>query len=61
MDDLVIDRVCEQFLPNINDKIIKLTLEPNVIERVLCATDYPKLIFIINEFSTKNADSAFDK
>ncbi len=43
MNDLIIDRVCEKILPYINDKIIKLTLEPNSIERVLRVVDYPKL------------------
>jgi hypothetical protein len=43
MDDLVIDRVCEKILPHINDKIMKLTLEPNATERILRAVDYPKL------------------
>lgn len=43
MDDLIIDRVCENVLPRINEKIVKLTLEPNSIERVLHAVHYPKL------------------
>jgi hypothetical protein len=43
MNDLVINQVCEKILPHINDKIIKLTLKPNAIERVLRVVDYPKV------------------
>ena len=42
LNDLVIDRVCEEILPRINDKIIKLTLEPIAMERVLRAVNYPQ-------------------
>jgi hypothetical protein len=54
MNDLIIDRVCEKILPYINDKIIKLTLEPNSIERVLRVVDYPKLSSLsLTNFSKK--------
>lgn len=43
MDDLIIDRICENILPRINEQIVKLTLEPNSIEHVLHAVHYPKL------------------
>ena len=54
MDGLVIDRVCKNILPRINEKIIELTLEPNSIERVLHAVHYPKLSSLsLKNFSKK--------
>ena len=54
MDDLVIDRVCKDILPRINEKIIELTLEPNSIERVLHAVHYPNLSSLsLRNFSRK--------
>ncbi|CAF3239631.1 unnamed protein product, partial [Rotaria sp. Silwood2] len=38
-----LDRICNKVLPRINTKILKLTLEPLSMERVIGAVDYPNL------------------
>ncbi|UJR12937.1 hypothetical protein I4U23_017110 [Adineta vaga] len=44
INDLVINHVCEKILPHINDKVIKLIVEPYAIERALnSAIIYPKV------------------
>jgi hypothetical protein len=58
MNDFVIDRICEKILPHINDKIIKLTIEPNAIERILHVVDYLKVSSLsLMNFSKKNTYS----
>ena len=43
IEDSIIDHACQDILPLINEKIIKLQIEPNSFERILRAADYPKL------------------
>ncbi len=39
----ILDRICEEILPRINQKVTRLTLEPFSIERILGTVDYPQL------------------
>ena len=43
IEDSIIDDVCQDILPLINEKTIELQIEPNSFERVLRAANYPKL------------------
>lgn len=42
-DSNVLDRICQNILPQICDKVSQLTLEKNSMERVLRAINYPLL------------------
>ncbi|CAF1462398.1 unnamed protein product [Adineta ricciae] len=54
MNDLIIDRVCEQILPHIHDKVRKLIVEPSAVARVLHAVDFPNVSSLsLMNFSTK--------
>jgi hypothetical protein len=39
----ILDRICSKILPQINDKVNKLTVDPLSMERILCAVHYPQL------------------
>jgi hypothetical protein len=39
----ILNRICEEILPRIHQKLTKLTLEPFSIERVIGTVDYPQL------------------
>jgi hypothetical protein len=39
----ILDKVCEKILPQINDKITKLTVDSFSAERILGAVKYPQL------------------
>ncbi|CAF2395648.1 unnamed protein product [Rotaria sp. Silwood2] len=41
--DVYIDKICEKILPQINEKVTKLTLDPFSVERILDAVHYPQL------------------
>ena len=43
IDDHILNKICEKILPRINKKVIKITVEPLSIERVLGAVHYPQL------------------
>jgi hypothetical protein len=43
----ILDRICEEILPQINQKITRLTLEPFSIERVLGTVYYPQLYSLL--------------
>ncbi|CAF2498502.1 unnamed protein product [Rotaria sp. Silwood2] len=43
VDTYILDKVCSKILPQINDKITKLTLDPFSTERILSAVKYPQL------------------
>jgi len=43
LDDTVLNRLCSQILPEINNKIKWLDLESLSMERILLAADYPNL------------------
>jgi hypothetical protein len=43
VDTHILDRICEQILRRINEKINKLTFEPVCMERVLGNVHYPQL------------------
>jgi hypothetical protein len=43
VDTYILDKVCEKILPQINDKITKLTVDPFSTERILGAVKYPQL------------------
>ncbi|CAF1636461.1 unnamed protein product [Adineta ricciae] len=54
MNDLTIDRVCEQILPHIHDKVRKLIVEQSAVARVLHAVDFPNVSSLsLMNFSTK--------
>ncbi|CAF3311526.1 unnamed protein product [Rotaria sp. Silwood2] len=43
VDKQVLDRICEEILPRINNKINELTIDPHSMERILGAVVYPQL------------------
>ena len=43
VDKQVLNRICEEILPRINNKINKLTVDRHSMERILRAVDYPQL------------------
>ncbi|CAF1260334.1 unnamed protein product, partial [Adineta steineri] len=54
LNDLIIDKVCEKILSRINNKIIKLTIEPYAFERILNNISYPKVSSLsLTNFSSK--------
>ncbi|CAF1478481.1 unnamed protein product [Adineta steineri] len=54
LNDLIIDKFCEKILSRINNKIIKLTIEPHAFERILNNISYPKVSSLsLTNFSSK--------
>ena len=45
VDKQVLDRICEEILPRINNKINELTIDPHSMERILGAVVYHQLHF----------------
>lgn len=43
IDNQILDRICEDILPKISDKVNKLTIEPLSMNRVLNSGEYSKL------------------
>jgi hypothetical protein len=43
VDTHILDRICEKILPQINEKVNKLTVDQFSMERILGTIDYPQL------------------